>query len=203
MATAGENQAPTLARTNSVADAGQCWICYLDASETPGQRWVNACPCTLEAHETCLLEWITREEHEGRSKDGKLKCPQCKATITTQEPYDVVYAIRNLLHRTYSRISPAILAGTLATGSIVGSAWYGYQAFAIFAGHEQAERWVFGRDFRPSSPMVMLKLFALSHVGPGLVIARLIPRVEYLILPFSTLVSFPKLSPQPTVTACG
>ncbi|KAM7203859.1 hypothetical protein V8F20_003865 [Naviculisporaceae sp. PSN 640] len=187
MAAASENQTPTLPRTNSITDPGQCWICYQDASETPGQRWVNACPCSLEAHEHCLLQWITREEHDGRSKDGAVKCPQCKAIITTQEPYDAVYAIRNRLHRAYSRSSPWILGMTIAMGGIAGSAFYGYQAFSVFAGPEQAYRWVFGRVYRSDSPMIMFKFWALAHVGPALVVGRLIPRVEYLVLPFSTL----------------
>ncbi|KAM7201993.1 hypothetical protein V8F33_003000 [Rhypophila sp. PSN 637] len=198
MATASGSQPTGLARSNT--GELQCWICYQTPSETPTERWANACPCTLEAHEKCLLEWITREEHDGRAKDGVVKCPQCKATVRTEEPYDAVFALRNTLYKNYSRISPGVLLSIFATGSIAGSAWYGYQSFAVFAGPDRVNTWIFGRRFRGLTPSIMIKFFGLAHIGPAMVIARLIPRIEYLALPFSTVYAFSLMHRDPLQT---
>jgi len=179
-----------MASTTAVGSGQQqtCWICHLDESETPNQRWANACNCSLEAHEKCLLTWITREEHDGRKKDGGFKCPQCKAIITTEEPYDLVVAVREKLHRTYSRISPFLLLGAVTSGSIAGSAWYGYQAATVFAGAGPIDNWLFDGHFTRLTPTILVKLFGLSQIGPGLIITRAVPRVGYLFLPLSILV---------------
>lgn len=39
----------------------RCWICFGDNSDTQGQ-WVRPCKCSLEAHQTCLLDWIAENQ---------------------------------------------------------------------------------------------------------------------------------------------
>lgn len=165
-----------------------CFICLQNDADTPNATWVNPCPCSLEAHEECMLRWIAEmESAPRRSKKSGLKCPACKAPITVEEPYDPVVALRDRLYRRYSRLSPYILAVFAGGGGITGAAWYGYNAAAIFSGREAVARWLHLRNQR--IPSAVLKLWLLSSIGPGLVIMRWLPSLgTVVLLPFSALV---------------
>lgn len=39
----------------------RCWICYGEDGDSEG-KWVSPCPCSLVAHEKCLLDWITENQ---------------------------------------------------------------------------------------------------------------------------------------------
>lgn len=101
---------PQLQRTQTDASLRSCFICLQTPSETPNAAWVNACPCSLEAHEDCMLRWIS--EHE-RESTKTLRCPACKGKIQTTEPKDSFVGLRDRLHKMYSRITPAILLGVV------------------------------------------------------------------------------------------
>ncbi|KAK4040230.1 hypothetical protein C8A01DRAFT_46389 [Parachaetomium inaequale] len=164
-----------------------CFICLQNDTDTPNAIWVNPCPCSLEAHEGCLLRWIAEMETTPRSNKGGLKCPACKAPITIEEPYDPLLAVRDKLYRRYSRVSPYILAVFLTSGGFAGMAWYGFGAASLFAGRHPVARWVLsGARVRMASALI--KMWMLSAIGPGLVVMRWLPSLGNVVLvPFSVL----------------
>jgi hypothetical protein len=173
-----------------------CFICLQNENDTPNATWVNPCPCSLEAHEECMLRWIAEmETGPRRSSKAGLKCPACKAFITVEEPYDPVVALRDRFHQRYSRVSPYILAGLVAGGASAGAAWYGFAAASIFAGQNNVEGWLWLRSRHPL-PSTLIKVWALSAIGPSLVVIRWLPSLgTVLLLPFSALVGNPYSHP--------
>ncbi|KAL2169198.1 hypothetical protein VTG60DRAFT_6362 [Thermothelomyces hinnuleus] len=167
-----------------------CFICLQNDTDTPNATWVNPCPCSLEAHEECMLRWIAEMEASPRqSKKGGFKCPACKATITVEEPHDPLLAIRDLLYARYSRVSPYILTVIITGGSFAGALWYGQTAASIFAGRRAVARWMWPGE-RQRWPSTLIKLWILSSIGPGLVIMRWLPWLgTVVVLPFSVLYS--------------
>jgi len=117
-----------------------CFICLQTSAETPGATWVNACPCTLEAHEDCMLSWVAETE-ASRSTKG-LRCPACNGRIRVIEPYDPFVRLRDRLHRRYSKASPWVLFSIVATSATAGSSYYGLMATTAFAGPTATTRWL-------------------------------------------------------------
>lgn len=188
-----------------------CFICLLNDLETPDQPFVNPCPCTLEAHESCLLRWVAESEANRpggtsgpSSAAGKpLRCPACHARIRVDEPRDAVVALRDGVQRSFARASPYVLLSLVVGGGAVGSAWYGLMAAHFFAGPGATARWLGLQTMvdprRPTGVAVWrwaplwsftAKIWALSLVGPALTIGRAIPAVgNILLVPASLLVS--------------
>jgi hypothetical protein len=159
--------------------------------EIPNAEWVNACPCTLDAHAACMLRWIAEIENSGERLKNGLRCPACKSPIRLEEPYDPVIAVRDRLYARYSRLSPYVLLWLVFGGGVVGAAWYGCNAAIIFAGREAVEGWLgfWGPWTSHARPSQVLRLWALSVVGPGLVLLRwMSPVGSVLLLPFSFVV---------------
>lgn len=48
-------------------DEQRCWICFGDNSDSQG-KWVKPCKCTLEAHQSCLLDWIAENQKASPTK---------------------------------------------------------------------------------------------------------------------------------------
>ncbi|KAK4130655.1 hypothetical protein BT67DRAFT_445465 [Trichocladium antarcticum] len=166
-----------------------CFICLQNETESPNTTWVNPCPCSLEAHEHCMLRWIAEVETSSDRPKGGLKCLACGAPITVEEPYDPIVALRDHLYRRYSRLSPYLLFAVVTSGGIAGAAWYGWNAAAVFAGPPVVDKWIGFRTGRPMSPPV-LRYLVLSMVGPGLVLTRALSSVgTVILLPFSLLYS--------------
>ncbi|EPE09077.1 hypothetical protein F503_06853 [Ophiostoma piceae UAMH 11346] len=46
-------------------DTRTCFICLQTPDEDPTAAWVAPCPCTLTAHQDCLLQWIDGKERSG------------------------------------------------------------------------------------------------------------------------------------------
>ncbi|KAF2725107.1 hypothetical protein K431DRAFT_119043 [Polychaeton citri CBS 116435] len=98
--------------------AKKCWICFSDSTEdTPETSpWRNPCPCALEAHEECLLDWIADLEATNRksgrgSSRVKVLCPQCKNEIKLDRPKDlVVEAIQELEKLGHKMVTPSSVA---------------------------------------------------------------------------------------------
>lgn len=86
---------PKLQTTDSNKDPRKCWICFADETEdTPtSSEWRSPCPCSLTAHESCLLDFVADlEAPQNRKSTGppKIECPQCKAKITIARPRSLV-----------------------------------------------------------------------------------------------------------------
>ncbi|KAH6856951.1 hypothetical protein B0I37DRAFT_87269 [Chaetomium sp. MPI-CAGE-AT-0009] len=165
-----------------------CFICLHTDSDTPNAIWVDPCPCSLEAHEGCMLRYIAEmETTRRRSNKSPLACPACKVPFIIEEPHDAFLALRDSLYRRYSRMSPVLLASFIASGSFAGALWYGGSAVAIFAGHDSFIRWLEGTG-RQRLPSTLIKMAALSAIGPGLLVFRWLPSLGTIVLlPFSVL----------------
>ncbi|KAH8732446.1 hypothetical protein GQ44DRAFT_766586 [Phaeosphaeriaceae sp. PMI808] len=75
----------------------RCWICFNDETEDDetSSEWRSPCTCSLEAHESCLLDWIADMEapSSGRragTRATKIQCPQCKSEIKIARPRSLV-----------------------------------------------------------------------------------------------------------------
>lgn len=182
-----------------------CFICLQTDTEEPNGPWVNPCPCSLEAHQNCMLQWIAESEYEAArsvgSRRSPLKCPACKARIRLEEPHDNVVALYNKFLRGYSRVSPMLLLSIVSGGTVIGSAWYGMTAFSIFAGPRTALRWL---GLRPllsgrrdvsawhAALSTLVKLTQLSLIGPTLISLWAVPASVVLSMPASVMVFPPR-----------
>lgn len=184
------------------AEVRTCWICQQDDTEdTPDNNiWRTPCPCSLTAHDSCLLEWIANEEAPKPGQLGhnrKIVCPQCQAEIKIQRPHDYfVSAVDNIYRAARMMILPTV-AGATVGGVYTGLLVYGMNAMALVFGSEKAsELLMAGVDdsmfswtphyksvlrtlamvtdpFIPSGENLDLKLFAtLPLIGPALVLMR-------------------------------
>lgn len=145
-ATQAANSPHPPARTNTADEPKHCWICLLDSDDPTPQstEWRSPCPCNLQAHQDCLLEWITDLEATGTAStngagQSKILCPQCKAPIKIAQPFDpLVLAIDQV--RTVARrlVLPAGLAGTLTGILYSGSLIYGINALGLVFGEQEA-----------------------------------------------------------------
>lgn len=122
-----------------------CWICQQeDTEDTPEtSEWRSPCPCSLQAHEDCLIEWIASQE---APKPGDLAstvsvaCPQCKAEIKVKRPKDyLVLAVDRIQRLAKAFVLPTALsavAGCFYSGLLV----YGVNTINIVFGREEARR---------------------------------------------------------------
>ncbi|TVY14093.1 putative RING finger protein [Lachnellula arida] len=132
----------------------RCWICQQDENEdVENSVWLKPCPCSLVAHEECLLEWIADEE---QPKSGELavahqiKCPQCKADIRIDRPRDWIVGL-------YDRIqgfSRALILPS-AVSALVGCTYsgffvYGLNTITVVFGPEMAEQIILSAVRAPS-----------------------------------------------------
>jgi hypothetical protein len=132
-----------------------CWICQQDdTDDTPENTvWRTPCPCSLEAHDSCLLEWIANEE---APKPGELahnhhiKCPQCQAEIHIERPKDYLVTVVDRIQR-FARgmIIPTALGGTIGcvySGLLV----YGLQSMQFVFGYDEVQA-ILARNQRPAT----------------------------------------------------
>lgn len=116
-----------------------CWICLQDEGDDPDNTspWRSPCPCILQAHEDCLLDWISDMESNNKVRfGGKVYCPQCKSEIKVARPRDLVVVATDSLRRTAGRM---LLPTALAAG--IGCIWSGSMVYGVNAVHL-----VFGTD---------------------------------------------------------
>jgi hypothetical protein len=121
-----------------------CWICQQDSGDdTPGQQWRRPCPCSLTAHDECLLEWISSEEAP-RPGDiataRQIKCPQCQAPIKIERPRDyLVLTTGKIQFIAKSLVAPTAVSaflGCFYSGFLV----YGVNTLHVVFGAEEAAR---------------------------------------------------------------
>lgn len=125
-------------------DVRRCWVCMGDETDdtTENNVWRSPCPCSLTAHETCLLEWIADKEAPPPGQMAhthEIKCPQCQAPIKVQRPRDVlVSAVEGVRMVARTLVLPTAM---LALGGCVYSGFvsYGANAMAMVFGTEAAD----------------------------------------------------------------
>ena len=91
------------ARTRSFSEA-----------EDPPRAWTHPCSCTLVAHESCLLEWITSAQQDSARVKNALKCPQCGSKYELESDNPTSLRILNALNASISSFGKV--------GTVVGAA---------------------------------------------------------------------------------
>ncbi|KAI1480181.1 hypothetical protein F4774DRAFT_96383 [Daldinia eschscholtzii] len=177
----------------------RCFICLVDEPEDAlPTDWSTPCTCTLEGHHECLMAWITDLENQSK----EVKCPICKAPIIVTGRWDLAIYLNNYVNNTFSKWSPQILFGFVASGALVSSSIYGLKAIDLFAGPEATMEFLFGSEDRvlfgliryplrvtdrTRMPPINLVNFAiLPFIAPGLVLNR-IPLEGVGLFPTSVL----------------
>ncbi|KAK2750984.1 hypothetical protein FQN57_000059 [Myotisia sp. PD_48] len=156
----------------------KCWICYTDETEDSplNKEWRSPCPCALNAHEACLLDWLADMENPKTRKDNgreaKMLCPQCKSEIVISRPrsfvVDFVRKVQELLGR-------LVLPGMVFT--LAGTVWAGccahgvYTMYLIF-GQEDARKLLDGAADGSWSPKLNVGL-------PFIPLALIFSRTRY------------------------
>jgi hypothetical protein len=126
-----------------VREVRTCWICQQeDTDDTPETLdWRTPCPCSLTAHDSCLLEWIANKEAPkpgNIASTKKIFCPQCQAEIKIERPQDyLVIAADKVQSVAKIMILPTALSAVLGcfySGFMV----YGMNTLNIVFGPEEA-----------------------------------------------------------------
>jgi hypothetical protein len=122
----------------------RCWVCMGDETDDTPENdvWRSPCPCSLTAHETCLLEWIADKEAPPPGQiahNHQIKCPQCQTPIKVQRPRDVLVSVADGVQRVARvLILPTALCG-IAGCFYSGFVSYGANAIAMVFGSEAAD----------------------------------------------------------------
>lgn len=114
-----------------------------DETDDPENNiWRSPCPCSLTAHESCLLEWIADKEAPPPGQiahNHEIKCPQCQTPLKIQRPRDVLVTLVDGVTRVArSLILPTALCG-VAGCFYSGFVSYGANAMALVFGSEVAD----------------------------------------------------------------
>ncbi|KAI0804010.1 hypothetical protein GGR55DRAFT_682146 [Xylaria sp. FL0064] len=148
----------------------RCFVCLVDEPEDSlPADWSTPCNCSLEGHQECLLAWVT--DLEAQAKD--VACPVCKSPILVTERYDPAIQLSNFLNNKFSRWSPRILLGFIASGALVSSSVYGAKAISWFAGPDAAPSFEIIRPSRQDRAINLVHFSILPLIAPALVINRM------------------------------
>ncbi|KAI8974090.1 hypothetical protein BDB01DRAFT_729376 [Pilobolus umbonatus] len=99
----------------------RCWICFGDASDSQGQ-WVKPCQCSLEAHQTCLLDWIAENQKGSITK-------KCSTTYHLSQHSTVRLAFMALVDAIIRASAPYV--AVLGVGCSVFITCTTYGAFSV------------------------------------------------------------------------
>lgn len=202
---ASENAVPTLQpeviktiTAERPADAPRrCFICLTDEEPSdPAGSWVDPCPCTLEAHQDCMLSWVTDCERTNKP----LQCPVCKSTIEMEGPWDIVLALNDAIHKRFTKASPFVLFTGVSMGVQFSLQMYGALALWTFAGKDSLMRFMLGRDLvidaRTAGSMHFVRervwsALVMMNVAPTLLFSQMLPNLSNkMFLPTASLVCF-------------
>ncbi|KAF4506235.1 hypothetical protein G6O67_006338 [Ophiocordyceps sinensis] len=151
----------------------RCFICLTDQepSDPPGS-WVDPCPCTLEAHQDCMLSWVTDCERSNKP----LVCPVCKSKIELEGHWDLIIAASDAVQRRFTRVSPLVLFTGVCVAVQFSLEMYGAVALWTFAGNVG-----FAKDR-------IWRGLAIMNVAPALLFGRLLPCLsDKVFLPAASL----------------
>lgn len=190
-------------QTDRPADAPRrCFICLTDQDPSDAlDSWVDPCPCTLEAHQDCMLSWVVDCERTSKP----LKCPVCKSAIEMEGPWDLLVTLNDLIQKRFTKASPYILFTGVAMGVQFSLQMYGALAMWSFSGKDTMIRFLLGPgmmlDARNGGTGVRLvrdKIWSslvMMNVAPTLLFGQLLPNLSNnVFLPVASLVSFSTLA---------
>ncbi|KAH9821173.1 hypothetical protein DFH28DRAFT_1092864 [Melampsora americana] len=196
----------------------KCWICYDDEEIEPlesnqlhsllntsstststssqfqkNRKWVKPCRCSLVAHESCLLTWVTTYQltHSPTTSISSrlstpVTCPQCSAPYHLSQPSSHLLTIIDSFKRPYDKIVSWSALGGLLLGLTITTSSYGIWASRSFLGPIRWKNWI----MKPSGEFSFSKFFQLSLVGPILLLSRTNQLDSILpFLPISLIVS--------------
>ncbi|KAF4964700.1 hypothetical protein FSARC_7407 [Fusarium sarcochroum] len=164
------------------ADAPRrCFICLTDEepSDPPGS-WVDPCGCTLEAHQDCMLSWVTDCERSNKP----LVCPVCKDRIELEGPWDPLVSVTDAVATKFTRASPFMLLSSATLGVQFSLQMYGAFAMWAFSGREALVDYILGHEIwvhgEPSRLLMtggerLGNALVLTNVGPALLVGQLMP----------------------------
>ncbi|KAF2963248.1 hypothetical protein GQX73_g10321 [Xylaria multiplex] len=161
-------------------DTRRCFVCLVDEPESNlPVDWSTPCNCSLEGHQECLLAWVT--DLEAQAKD--VICPVCKSPILITERYDAAIHLSNFLNHKFSRWSPRVLLGFIASGALVSSSVYGAKAISWFAGPEAVVAFLLTEDKAGPFELIrrpqydqhvnLLHFTVLPLIAPALILNRM------------------------------
>jgi len=156
----------------------KCWICQQeeddDSTDPDFVHWLKPCPCSLEAHEECLLEWIADEERPKPGELGhnhKIECPQCKTEIRIERPRDFIVGV-------YDRISGFARGCVIpfAVSAVAGCVYSGLYVYGLntitvvfgeFKGYQIIEGAMTDQNRTRVFPKVQQWFLRLKHIFIG------------------------------------
>ncbi|CEP15239.1 hypothetical protein [Parasitella parasitica] len=119
------------------ADERRCWICFGDSSDSQG-KWVKPCQCSLEAHQTCLLDWIA--ENQKASPTKRVNCPQCATPYHLSQSNSITLALLTVVDSLVRTSAPYITVLGVGCSLLFSFTTYGaYSVMSVF-GQRDGER---------------------------------------------------------------
>ncbi|ORZ19625.1 hypothetical protein BCR42DRAFT_449342 [Absidia repens] len=139
----------------------RCWICYGEDSDSEG-KWVSPCPCSLVAHEKCLLDWIN--ENQKGSPRKTVHCPQCASAYHLVEAPSWILSLLGVVDEATHTIAPYITSLGLGLSLLVVTTTYGAFSVLLLFGSQEGERILGSPSFwtwrtwvgLPSIPLALL-----------------------------------------------
>ncbi|KAL2066901.1 hypothetical protein VTL71DRAFT_1325 [Oculimacula yallundae] len=167
-------QSSNTPKTSSIPEpreSRRCWICQQDDTDDRPEdsEWRRPCPCSLTAHDSCLLDYIADQE---ATKSGDLApqaalaCPQCKAPFNIQRPKDPLVEAYGAIQR----VADTLIVPTIASASLgvlySGLLAYGLNATSVVFGVDEAANLLGGPIIlaRLTSNTFLEKMFKRMHL---------------------------------------
>lgn len=174
---------PKIIMAAEASAVSRCFICLGDAGEEGDiSDWVHPCPCSLEAHHACLLQWVDECERESKP----LKCPVCQAPIRVEGAKDLAVELSDAIRNFVNGVSPIAIGSMFGGAVMAGQALYGFHAIRIFAGEEAVLNILGTGSLRNHVPA----LLGVPMIAPSLIFYQLFPTFTTAIsTPFSILFS--------------
>ncbi|KAI0204981.1 hypothetical protein F4808DRAFT_317026 [Astrocystis sublimbata] len=156
----------------------RCFVCLVDEPEPDlPDDWSTPCQCSLEGHQECLLAWVT--DLEAQAKD--IQCPVCKSPIIVADRYDPAVHLSHFLNIQFSRWSPRILLGFIASGALVSSSVYGAKVISWFAGPAALQDFLMTETVKPrlflgskhDTTLNLVHVTMLPLIPPALIVNRM------------------------------
>lgn len=132
---AQEDKVPSAAAEREIQT---CWICQMDDTDDGPQAspWRSPCPCSLRAHESCLMEWIAVSADKEMAP--KIVCPVCKYQLKIDQPKDYLVLMVDKMRRMAETMVLPTAAGALFSCFYSGSLLFGVNSLALVFGADEA-----------------------------------------------------------------
>ncbi|KDQ55926.1 hypothetical protein JAAARDRAFT_59382 [Jaapia argillacea MUCL 33604] len=188
----------------------ECYICREeerhDQPTQPPRAWVHPCSCTLIAHESCLLHWISTSQSNARSGSSQanaLKCPQCgsKYELVSDRPWtlkllDVANRALSVGGRVVSVGAVGVIVCSFGAGIYLLCTAYGAFAVQEFLGKEMYDLFLTDDPSNwPWHAFINLPIIPLSMIASriSLVDSNFVPIIPlFLVWPTSPPVHTPQ-----------